>query len=77
LTGFLAALASAISPLLIGVIADQFPILVDGKQKGNLATAFLMMTPFIIIGALVVLNGRRHVESDIANVPKIEATLSA
>ena len=66
LTGFLSALASAISPVLIGFIADRFPIVVDGQTKGNLATAFLIVTPLIMIGALVVLNGRRHVHEDIA-----------
>lgn len=65
LSGFLAALASAISPLLIGVIADRFPIFIHGHRKGNLATAFLIVTPLILVGALVVLNGRRHVQADL------------
>jgi MFS family permease len=68
LSGFLAALASAISPLLIGTIADRFPIIVHGRHKGNLATAFLIVTPLILVGALVVLNGRRHVEGDMRKV---------
>jgi MFS family permease len=68
LSGFLAALASAISPLLIGVIADRFPIVIHGVRKGNLATAFLIVTPLILVGAVVVLNGRRHVQTDIARV---------
>ncbi len=68
LSGFLGALASAISPLLIGVIADRFPIAIHGARKGNLATAFLIVTPLILVGASVVLNGRRHVEADIARI---------
>jgi len=68
LSGFLAALASAISPLLIGVIADRFPIFIHGRREGNIATAFLIVTPLILVGALVVLNGRRHVERDMARV---------
>ena len=68
LSGFLAALASAISPLLIGLIADRFPIIVHGQRKGNLATAFLIVTPLILLGAVVVLNGRRHVEGDMRRV---------
>ena len=66
---------SAASPLLIGAISDAFPITVDGEKVGNLSLSFGIVTPLILIGALVVLNGRRHVESDIANVGKIEAAL--
>ena len=73
--GFLAALASAGSPVLIGGIADRFPILVDGRMRGNLALAFLVVTPLIFLGALVVLNGRRHVANDIANVDAVAAKL--
>jgi MFS family permease len=74
-SGFIGALASAVSPLLIGAVADAFPVLVDNKPRGNLAIAFAVVTPLIIVGALVVLNGRRHVERDIAQVPEIEAQL--
>lgn len=74
-SGFVGALASAISPLLIGAIADRFPIRVDGDLKGNLAIAFGAVTPLILVGALVVLNGRRHVERDIASVPDLEVRL--
>jgi MFS family permease len=77
LTGFLAALASSLSPLLIGVIADRFPIQAHGETKGNLAIAFAAVMPLVLIGALVVLNGRRHVSSDIANVKALEARLGA
>jgi len=66
LTGFLAALASSLSPLLIGLIADRFPIQVRGQPKGNLALAFAAVMPLVLIGALVVLNGKRHVADDIA-----------
>ncbi len=72
LIGFLSALSSAISPLLIGVVADAFPITVHGHRRGNLATAFLVVTPLIAVGAIIVLNGRRHVEGDIARVRDIE-----
>lgn len=76
-TGFLSALVSAASPLLIGAISDRFPITVEGEELGNLSLAFGIVTPLILVGALVVLNGRRHVEGDIANVPKVEASLGA
>jgi MFS family permease len=71
-SGFLGALASAASPLLIGAIADRFPIEVGGDTEGNLAIAFAFVTPLILIGAIVVLNGRRYVERDIANVAALE-----
>jgi MFS family permease len=75
LSGFLAALASSLSPLLIGILADRFPIHVHDQTKGNLAIAFASVMPLVLIGALVVLNGRRHVVADIANVKKLEADL--
>lgn len=65
-TGFLGAVASAISPTLIGFIADRFELVADGKVRGNLANAFLIVTPLVMIGAVVLLQGRRHVAGDIA-----------
>jgi MFS family permease len=65
-TGFLSALAGAGSPFAIGFIADRFKIPVEGEMKGDLAKAFLFMTPLVLIGGLVVLRGRRHVEGDVA-----------
>jgi MFS family permease len=59
-TGLLSALASAVSPLLVGAIADQFKFTVNGQVKGNLEHAFLIVTPLIAVGALVLLRGRRH-----------------
>jgi MFS family permease len=67
-TGFLGAVASAISPTLIGFIADQHDFVVDGEVRGNLARAFLTVTPLVMLGALVLLRGRRHVAGDIAAV---------
>lgn len=66
MTTFLSMLASAGSPLLIGFVADQFPITVDGEVKGHLGHAFTIVTPFVIAGALIVLRGRRHVATDTA-----------
>ena len=71
-SGFLGALVSAASPLLIGAIADQFPIMVDGRMRGNLAIAFACVTPLILVGAVVVMNGRRHVAADIARVRGVD-----
>ena len=57
-------MAGAASPLLIGAIADRFEFVVDGEVKGNLANAFLIITPLVFVGALVLLQGRRHVGAD-------------
>jgi MFS family permease len=65
-TSFLSAIAGAASPLLIGLLADQFDYVVDGEVKGNLANAFLIVTPLVFLGAVFLLRGRRHVAGDIA-----------
>lgn len=65
-TSFLSAIAGAISPLAIGFIADRFDYVTDGEVKGNLANAFLIITPLVFVGALFLLRGRRHVTADLA-----------
>ena len=64
-TGFLAAVVSAGSPPLVGFIADQFAITIDGELKGHLANAFLVVTPLVWLSGIVVLFGRRHVRIDV------------
>ena len=76
-TGFLSAILSAASAPLIGAISDRFPIVVRGEEVGNLAVAFAIVSPLILVGALVVLNGRRHVGHDIEHVGDIAVKLSA
>ncbi|MEX0875434.1 MAG: MFS transporter [Actinomycetota bacterium] len=76
-SGLLGALISAASPPLTGWIGERFPITVDGRSTGNLAIAFAIVTPLILIGSLVVLNGRRHVEKDIGGVGALAAKLAA
>jgi MFS family permease len=64
-TGFLSALVSAASPLIIGALADQWDFVTkNGTVKGNLGNAFVVVTPLVIVGALVVLRGRRYVAQD-------------
>jgi MFS family permease len=63
-TGFLSALAAALSPLLIGAISDRFTYHFDGKIVGNLAYAFAIVMPLVLVGAAVVLRGRHFVEAD-------------
>jgi MFS family permease len=65
ITGFFAALTSSLSPLVIGFIANRFDYHVDGEVKGNLANAFLIVTPLVFVGAAVLWNGRRHVATDL------------
>ena len=36
----------------------------NGTVKGNLGNAFVVVTPLVIVGALVVLRGRRYVAQD-------------
>jgi len=66
ITTWLGALLGAVTAPLVGAIADAWPITVHGKQKGNLALAFAIVTPFVLVGSAVVLNGRRHVTADTA-----------
>lgn len=76
-TGFLSAIAGAISPLLIGFIADRFDYVVDGEVKGNLANAFLIVTPLVLVGAVALLQGRRHVAGDIAAAAAERAAIAS
>lgn len=66
MTTFLSAAAQALSPLVIGLLADQFTVVVDGEEKGHLANAFLIVTPLVFVGGFLVLRGRRWVARDIA-----------
>lgn len=63
-TTWLGALLGAVTAPLVGALADAWPITVHGKHEGNLALAFAIVTPFVLVGSVVVLNGRRHVGAD-------------
>jgi MFS family permease len=63
-TGFLSALAAALSPLLIGAISNLFKFRFENRTVGNLAYAFAIVMPLVLVGALVVLRGRHFVEAD-------------
>jgi MFS family permease len=75
-TGLFTALAGALSPLLIGFISDRFPLMVDGEEKGHLGNAFLCVLPIVLLGAVVVLRGRRHVAADTARALGASPSLS-
>ncbi len=65
-TSFLGAVSGALSPLVIGIVSEQYSFSVDGVSKGHLANSFLTITPLVLFGALVVLRGRRWVGHDLA-----------
>ena len=57
-------------------IADQFNYKVNGTVKGNLAYAFLIVTPLVLIGGLVVLRGRKFVEADTKRAAALGAEIA-
>ena len=76
-TSFVSAILSALSPLVIGAIADQFDYVVNGRVRGNLANAFLIVMPLVFVGAVVVLRGRRHVVEDTRRAADLATKLAA
>jgi MFS family permease len=77
-TSFFGMVASAASPLLIGAIADQFDYVTpSGAVKGNLANAFLIVTPLVFVGGLIVLRGRRHVADDTVRAADLARDIAA
>ena len=44
----------------------RFDFIVDGKVEGNLANAFLIVTPIVFVGSVVLWRGRHHVAGDLA-----------
>ncbi|HZQ87142.1 MAG TPA: MFS transporter [Acidimicrobiales bacterium] len=65
-TTWLGALLGGVTAPLVGALAVHWPIVVHGKKEGNLALAFAIVTPLVLLGSMVVLNGRRHVAADTA-----------
>ena len=57
-----------IAALILGII---------GAVKGNLANAFLIVTPLVFVGGLVVLRGRRHVEADRIRAAELARVIAA
>jgi hypothetical protein len=55
------------APMAVEWTGTDFEIDPRGEPKGDIAKAFLFFTPLVTVGALVVLQGRRHVETDLAN----------
>jgi hypothetical protein len=57
----------AIAPPVIGWIADTQKITMpDGDVVGDLGHAFRLTTPLVLVGAALLLLGRRHLDHDVA-----------
>ena len=56
----------AVAPPLIGVLADSRSItLGDGAVVGDLGHAFRLTAPLVLVGAVLLLLGRRHLDADV------------
>ncbi|HJR26729.1 MAG TPA: MFS transporter [Acidimicrobiales bacterium] len=64
------------APMAVEWDGTWFDIDPDGEPKGDIAKAFLCVTPLVTAGALVVLRGRRHVETDLARAAADRAIAS-
>ncbi|MDP3711026.1 MAG: MFS transporter [Mycobacteriales bacterium] len=60
-----ANLFAALTPPLIGFIADTRQITVDGEETGDLGFAFRWTVWAVLLGSALLLYGRRHVEEDV------------
>ncbi len=57
----------AVAPPLIGRLADSRPLtLASGEVVGDLGHAFRITAPFVLVGAALLLLGRRHLDRDVA-----------
>jgi MFS family permease len=57
----------AIAPPLIGALADTHKItLRSGEVVGDLGHAFRLTAPLVLVGAALLLLGRRHLDDDVA-----------
>ena len=61
-----ANLFAAVTPPLIGVLADGHRVtLADGRTKGDLGFAFRWTVWTVLLGSVLLLYGRRHVDADL------------
>jgi MFS family permease len=58
---------AAVMPPIIGALADTHQIRIHtGAVKGDLGFAFRVTAPIVLIGSLLLLRGRKHLDRDIA-----------
>lgn len=56
----------ALTPPLIGWLAELHKVRSSsGKVVGDLGFAFRVVTPFVLVGSLLLLRGRRHLDRDV------------
>ena len=56
---------AALTPLLIGWLADSQRFLLDGELVGDLGFAFRVVAPFVLLGSVLMLFGRRQHDRDV------------
>ncbi len=57
---------AALTPLLVGRLSDTHPIHVHGKTVGDLGYAFRMTAPLVLVGSVLLLLNRHHLDRDVA-----------
>jgi MFS family permease len=68
----------AIAPPLIGRIADSRSFTMpDGEVVGDLGHAFRITAPLVLVGAVLLLRGRRHLDADVARASAESARVAA
>jgi MFS family permease len=78
ITKLCANLLGALLPPLMGLLADSHPIrLSSGAVKGDLGFAFRCTTGLVLVGSLLLLRGRKHLDADVARALVPELTPSA
>jgi MFS family permease len=55
----------AVAPPLIGALADTHRFRLHGELVGDLGYAFRLTAPLVLIGSLLLLLGRRHLDDDV------------
>jgi hypothetical protein len=67
-TKLCANVLGAVFPPIIGLIADTHRIRIHtGEVKGDLGLAFRATTWIVLIGSVVMIRGRRHLDADVAH----------
>jgi MFS family permease len=57
---------SALTPLLVGLLSDTHKKLYDGQLLGDLGYAFRLSAPLVLVGSVLLLLNRHHLDRDVA-----------